>query len=363
MVILLVFDNFAKMVTSTKYKGLVKFSLHLLTWVLLLLLPYLLSNNENFDLARIINYTWTPMFFYAILFYINYFYLVDKFLFKKKWLIYLVSNFCLIILFIWLHFELREFLNSFLDLKILDLNGKKRVAPPISLFIYKDIISMIIPMIISFALRTTEAWAKKIETEKEKEKELLNSELQHLRYQLQPHFFFNSLNTVYALIERSPALAQTTVHDLSKLMRYMLYDAETVNVNLTEEVHFMEKYINLMKLRISDKTTVSFNFIGSREPIQITPLLFISLIENAFKHGISASMESTIVFNLSCKGKTVFFESINTNFPKSETDKSGSGIGLSNLSKRLELLYPNKYFFEQTVGDGNYVVKLQITTN
>ncbi len=350
------------MVTSIKYKGLIKFLLHLLAWVLLLLLPYLLSNNETFDLSRIIKFTRTPMFFYAILFYVNYLYLVDTFLFKKKWVIFLISNLGLFVLIIWLHFGLKEYLTIIFDFKPFDSNLKKHIPPPLSLFIYKDIISMTIPLIIAFALRTTEAWAKKDNVEKEKEKEILNSELQLLRYQLQPHFFFNSLNTVYALIERSPALAQTTVHDLSKLMRYMLYDAETVTVNLQEELDFMEKYINLMKLRISDKTRVSFNFTGSSEPMHITPLLFISLIENAFKHGISSSMASEIVFNLSCKGKTVYFESVNTNFPKSETDKSGSGIGLSNLSKRLELLYPGKYAFEQKVSGANYIVKLQITT-
>jgi LytS/YehU family sensor histidine kinase len=223
---------------------------------------------------------------------------------------------------------------------------------------------MIIPLIISIAVKTTEKWAK-VETEKkENEKELLKSELQHLKYQLQPHFFFNSLNTIYALIQNSPELAQETVHNLSKLMRYLLYETDNGKVKLTDEIEFMKQYINLMKLRISDKTTVRINFPVLTQQHYITPLLFISLIENAFKHGVSSTQHSDIYFSLSIDEKnTVRFIAQNRNFPKNEKDKSGSGIGLNNLRKQLELSYPEKHKFEVKMEDELFTVMLEVYTD
>ena len=222
---------------------------------------------------------------------------------------------------------------------------------------------MLIPIIASIAVKTTENWAKTEDERKEREKEMLNWELQHLKYQLQPHFFFNSLNTVYALIERSPVAAQETVHTLSKLMRYLLYDTDSGKVTLAEEINFMTQYINLMKLRISEKTQVTTDFPDPTDGALITPLLFISLIENAFKHGISATHTSEISFRLHVEKNKLIFVARNANFPKNEKDKSGSGIGLVNLKKRLELSYPGKHTFRAGVEGSLFVAELQIQTN
>jgi hypothetical protein len=239
---------------------------------------------------------------------------------------------------------------------------RKTPILPLRLFIYKDIVSMFIPIIIAYAIKTTEKWAN-IETgKKEQEKEMLKWELQHLKYQLQPHFFFNSLNTIYALIEQTPNKAQETVHSLSKLMRYLLYDSDSPKVNISDEIAFMKQYIDLMKLRISDKTKVQVNIHPISEDCKVSPLLFISLIENAFKHGISSLEVSEIFFTLEINKKTLVFTAKNTNFPKDEKDKSGSGIGLINLKKRLELSYPGKYIFETKVEDSIYITSLQIET-
>ena len=124
----------------------------------------------------------------------------------------------------------------------------------------------------------------------------------------------------------------------------------------------MKKYIELMKLRVSDKTEVKYNFPSDETGIKIAPLLFISLIENAFKHGVSASKESLIEINMTCQDKTVLFRIENDNLPKQTDDKSGSGIGLPNIEKRLELLYPNKSSFKTEVKDNRYCAQLEIET-
>lgn len=324
-------------------------------WILLLFLPFIFSNTANFDITRLLKFTWIPMCWYALLFYLNFFYFMDRLLFKKQLTQFVLINLALIIFFTWLNFEVREILNSITAIKI-----ERPDLPPKSYFIYKDFIALFIPVIVSFAVKTAEKWANDEGERKEREKEMLNSELQHLKYQLQPHFFFNSLNTVYALIERSPSLAQETVHNLSKLMRYLLYETDSGKVSLNKEVHFMTQYINLMKLRISDKTVVKTSFPVAAESHAIAPLLFISLIENAFKHGISATQASEISFSLTLSDNSIIFAAKNINFPKNIHDKSGSGIGLANLRKRLELSYPGKYEFNTRVEGSLFTATLEI---
>ncbi len=340
--------------------------IHVLVWILLLLLPFLLSHSDtdSIDYVKMIRITWVPMFFYAVIFYLNYLLLIDRFLFKRRQFVFIGINLLLILFFIWIHFEIRDFLNMISEIKPENMppkhGGGPKHGPPMQLFIYRDVISMIIPAIIAFAIKTTEKWSKTEAEQKEREKEILNSELQHLKYQLQPHFFFNSLNTIYALIERSPSLAQETVHSLAKLMRYMLYETESGKTYLNEEIDFMKQYIDLMKLRISDKTSVETDLPAVTQKIEITPFLFISLIENAFKHGVSATQPSEIKFSLNLEKNKISFLAANTNFPKNEKDKSGSGIGLNNLKKRLELSYPGKYHFETRSENTLYSVRLEI---
>ena len=145
-------------------------------------------------------------------------------------------------------------------------------------------------------------------------------------------------------------------------MRYMLYETNVELIPLSKEIDFMIKYIELMKLRLSDKTIVNYNFPSEKTGIKIAPLLFISLIENAFKHGVSATKKSTITVEMICKNNTVYFKIENDNFPKKTDDKSGSGIGLQNLEKRLQLIYTNKYKFETSLKNERLSVLLEIET-
>ena len=340
-----------------------KIALHVLVWVMLLFLPYLFSNNAAINFVRVIKFVWVPMVFHAIFFYTNYCCCVEKFLFNKKTLTFVLINLALILLFTWLNFYIREFLNNTSQIKS-DLESRKFAPPPAQYFVYKDFVSFFIPIIFAIAAKTIENWSK-IEAERnERATEMLNWELQHLKYQLQPHFFFNSLNTIYALIERSPNQAQETVHSLSKLMRFLLYDSDSGKTKLKDEFEFMTEYINLMKLRISERAQVNVNFPDSiPDHYHVAPLLFISLIENAFKHGISASHPSKLLFNLTLDGKKLCFSSENTNFPKTEKDKSGSGIGLVNLRKRLELLYPNRHTLKEKVDVQTFKISLEIETD
>ncbi|QXP67857.1 histidine kinase [Polaribacter sp. AHE13PA] len=342
-----------------KNKKITLFS-HLLVWLVLFSMPYILSYGQEQDLNRVIAHFWVPIAFYAVIFYINYFVLIDKYLFSNKTVQFILIN-LVIIAFSLILKELLE--DLFFAESLKKTANKDGNGPPIKMFLYVQMLSYMAPLLFSIAIKTTKRW---IQTEAERKEALnvkLKSELQHLHYQLQPHFFFNSLNNIYAMVDISPDQAKTSIHSLSKLMRYMLYETNEETISLSKEIDFMKKYIDLMKLRVSDKTVVNYNFPPEETGIKIAPLLFISLIENAFKHGVSASKPSTIDINISTLEKTVLFIIENDDFPKKSDDKSGSGIGLVNIKKRLELLYPNKNSFNTTVKDNRFIARLEIETN
>ena len=338
----------------------ITFLSHLLVWFVLFSMPYALSYGQEQDINRVIAHFWIPLIFYAVVFYLNYFILIDRFLFVKKTSLFIIINVVVIIVFL----LLKEYIESTL---FQDFVGKAPKdndgnGPPFKMFIYVQMLSYLAPLLFSIAIKTTKRWVKTEAERKEAANFKLQSELQHLHYQLQPHFFFNSLNNIYSLVDISPEQAKTSIHSLSKLMRYMLYETNMELVPLSKEIDFMEKYIELMKLRVSDKTEVSYDFPPEETGVQIAPLLFISLIENAFKHGVSSTKEGTIEIHMATNNKTVLFSIENDNIPKKKDDKSGSGIGLKNIEKRLTLLYPNKYNFETTVTDNRFSVTLKIET-
>ncbi|MFB9057777.1 sensor histidine kinase [Mariniflexile ostreae] len=342
-----------------KKKTIAIFS-HLLVWLTLFCLPYLLSYGQDQEINRVIAHFWIPLFFSAIIFYLNYFVLVDRFLYPKKMLQFVGVNAIMIAFFLFLKEYIED--NFFQDIIKKRLENTERVGPPFKIGVYIQVLSYMAPLLFSIALKTTQRWNKTEAERKEAINVKLKSELQHLHYQLQPHFFFNSLNNIYALVDISPDQAKTSIHSLSKLMRYMLYETHVETIPLSKEIDFMKKYIDLMKLRLSDKTNVHYQFPSEETGIKIAPLLFISLIENAFKHGVSASKESVITIHISSHNKTVIFTIENDNFPKETDDKSGSGIGLPNIEKRLALLYPNKNSFKTVVDNNRYKAQLEIET-
>tara|TARA_R100001369_G_scaffold92181_2_gene135860 strand:- start:3152 stop:4189 length:1038 start_codon:yes stop_codon:yes gene_type:complete len=331
--------------------------LHLLTWAVLIGLPYLLSVGQDQEqiFNRTLIHSWIPLCFYAIIFYINYLYLIDRFFFNNKILPFILINIGVVAFFVFTNHELKGFL---MDQLLPDRTNVK--GPPRNLFFYVDMIASMVPIVFSVALKTTERWYKSENERKEAQTIKLQAEIQHLKYQLQPHFFFNSLNNIYALVDSSPTTAKKTIHSLGKLMRYLLYDTETEKVALQKEIDFMTQYIELMKLRFSNKITISYSFPTVPPNIKVVPLLFITLVENAFKHGIPASSEASLSFKMEVTDTFLVFTAKNQNLPKSDSDKSGSGIGLENLRKRLQLLYPDSHSFVYQVKDEIFTAVLTL---
>ena len=195
----------------------------------------------------------------------------------------------------------------------------------------------------------------------ERKQKEVEAELAWLKNQINPHFLFNTLNNISSLAKIDSDETQEAIMQLSDLLRYAMYETNKPKVRLDGEVEFMRNYIDLMKLRCNEMTKVNAQFIMHNAQLEVAPLLFISLIENAFKHGMNSNAPATIDIRLEQQDDMLIFNCDNTNNPKPTKDRSGSGIGLENTRRRLDLLYPGRYIWEQTTTPENiYHVKISI---
>lgn len=193
---------------------------------------------------------------------------------------------------------------------------------------------------------------------KELEHQHLESELQYLKYQLNPHFFMNTLNNIHALVDIDAEKAKKTIIELSKLMRYVLYEANNSQISLEREIQFLENYIALMQLRYTEKLRIQTDFPLIVPRVQIPPLLFISLLENAFKHGVSYREDSYIEVRIAQVDEGILFACKNSKHAC--TQDTHHGIGIENIKKRLHLLYGTNYTFTITEDEVSYHVLLII---
>lgn len=316
--------------------------MHVLVWGFLFVFPYLYAA-ENHDVLRFALRNSLMLIWLMVTFYANYSWAIDRLLFKRGTWKFILFN---VVLFVVLC-VLRRYANSFLDV-ILDEVPKvaRRNDGMASLFVLNDSIFTMLAICASLGVKHVSS-LQQIEMERKKlENETLASELSLLKYQIQPHFFFNSLNNIYSLIGKSPAEAQKAVHSLSKMMRFVLYDSSNTTIALTSEIEFLRNYISLMKLRLSDKARVTATFPDNVEGVSVPSLVFIPLIENAFKHGVGASGAAEIRCEMSVTESAVCF-TVENNVPPDDVkeDRSHSGIGLANLRKRLDILYGEKSQF------------------
>ena len=188
------------------------------------------------------------------------------------------------------------------------------------------------------------------------------AELAWLKNQLNPHFLFNTLNNISSLTQIDADEAQNSIGELSDLLRYALYETQQKEVPLCGEIAFMENYISLMALRCDKNVKITTHFDVPDTARTIAPMLFLSPIENAFKHGVSSGKPSFIDISLTEENGFLMFSCQNSNHPKDSCDRSGSGIGIENMRKRLELMYAKRYEMSQTVERGVYKLQIKIRT-
>ncbi len=212
--------------------------------------------------------------------------------------------------------------------------------------------------VLTTLLKLSKSWYVLQKVEKEK----LAIELNSLKTQVNPHFLFNSLNSIYSLSLAKSERTPETVLELSILLRYMLYEVKEDTADLGKELEMMESYVELQKLRADQSTEVSFKVLGEPEGIHIAPLLFFPLIENSFKHGVKGVSDQAYVrILLNADTSSVSFEIENNKGQVDDVEKGKfGGIGLENVKRRLSLIYPGKHKFVIEESEEEYKVKLSI---
>ena len=335
-------------------------STHVIGWGIVFGFPFFFINRggESIDWMGYLRHVGVPLSF-LIVFYLNYFILIPRYLFNERLREYLLLNLALIILMsgglhLW---------QSFVFSNHNPVKPPKNI-PPGWIFFVRDMFSMVLTIGFAAAIKMSTRWGQIENARREAERNRTEAELKNLRNQLNPHFLLNTLNNIYALIAFDSDKAQMAVQELSKLLRHVLYDNQQTYVSLGKEMDFIRNYIELMRIRLSSNVKVeTYINIDPDNRTEIAPLIFISLIENAFKHGISPTEPSFIRIVFSETNGEVKCEITNSYHPKAETDKSGSGIGLEQVSKRLALIYPGRYKWERKISEDKkeYSSKLVIS--
>jgi hypothetical protein len=217
------------------------------------------------------------------------------------------------------------------------------------------------PAIIALFAKAVKQWYHSQNRLKEMEKEQLYAELKYLQAQIHPHFFFNTLNNLYGLVRMQAEEAPSIILKLSSLMRYMLYETNVTKVALKTECSHLLEYIELEKIRYKDGFDILFKQRGDINNTFLPPLLLLPFIENAFKHGFGESVQNAwISIDLEVKDKNLYFR-IENSVPLTMVKKSpGTGLGIPNARRRLELLYQNNYQLKIKEGEGSYAVELVI---
>ena len=359
---------------------ILEISLVLFVWLVLLITPVIFREENNRPILESILKQFETLIPLTILIIVNRFFLVPQLLFKGKQTSFLCSVIGMILLItIGIYYydnntrqpgpqpeqqsepPRRPSANDNND----DIN-KQRKPPreqsgqsgPVPAYANFLILSVLIAG-FDTGLQSTLRWTKVEQEKTELEKENVASQLALLKNQISPHFFMNTLNNIHSMVDFNSEDAKMAIIKLSKLMRYLLYDAENQTTPLKKEIEFVESFINLMKLRFSEKVKITTNF-PSLVPIKsIPPLLLIPLIENAFKHGVSYKEKSFINLDLIVGNDRLMFTVKNSKPEKLRLDEY-AGVYLLNAHKRLELLYGKNYNFDIIESDDLFTVNLSI---
>ena len=321
--------------------------LPLLTWLGIFLMPLLVTMLEGQSKP----FSWYATNFFltlsiCLMYYLNYFVLVERYLVRQRVKQFVLANFLAASVL-----SAADYLMVGVWLLGVDDNAKENILIR-STIIFFVVLNVLFVLVISLsvALRMTEsAYVSGIKLA-DARKTQAETELSNLKSQLNPHFLFNTLNNIYALIDIDTERSKESVHDLSHLLRYVIYDTSSITVPLSGELAFIREYVHIESIRLADQCDIQLHLPPVSGEIEIAPLLFLPFIENAFKHGISYSKPSFIHIDITLEGVEITCRIVNSDHSK----RREGGIGIANSTKRLNLLYPGRYTLLQgnnTEGD------------
>lgn len=303
---------------------------------------------------RILTIALTQIVFAAICAYLNYFVFLPRFLKRRNVWLYLLEFFIPFLLIMYLRITLDRYFADGLTGSLEYVYSTRFVVQ----VIVTNFFIVIFVAMLRFAIEWLEFEAKKNEVENEK----LTAELNFLKAQINPHFLFNTLNNLYYLAYSKSENTTEVIAKLSQMMRYMIYETNHQKVLLNKEIEYMQNYISLERLRLNDQIPIKFEVAGNTENVWITPLIFITFLENAFKHGVNNSNPKAWVnIAISLRDHECIYTVENSRSAEQKNGSEKSGIGLINVKRRLELSYPGKYTLVTEDTREKYVVKLNLS--
>jgi two-component system LytT family sensor kinase len=326
---------------------------HFLFWLVLVSVPpmslrilELITGDEDIISPLILSY----LVLMVGIFYFNAYFLLPRYLLRKKVVLYCVLVITVLLLvsgiYTWFQYLLRQ------------LNGP--VASSLIIYFFLGLI----PIFLSTAYRIIDGNIREQRRKQEMENESIRSELSLLRSQVSPHFMFNVLNTLVALIRQRSEELEPVVMELSHLMRYMLYESDEEKVSLRTEIQYLESYINIQKIRFGSKVSIVFDHPQDLPEMMLEPMLLIPLVENAFKHGVNVIHEPAVIIGLRLNDGRLHVNISNRyKEPAPGRDNGSSGIGIANLRRRLNLLYPGAHELQLLKEDGWFNASLHINLN
>lgn len=355
-------------------------------WLLLFASPLLFGNFEEGVDWRHIKEIWISFLPYLFLFLLNRFVFLPYLFFRERRWLYFISNLILVLMVaVGVHYYRTRILMPEFQERRRELRAQGPEAPPIhhenrppplnegqqgpgprpgqpprQLPPFVSFV-MVSVLIIGFdtGLVLSVKWARSEQKRVRMEKENVENQLAFLRNQVSPHFFMNTLNNIHSLIDIDTGEAKESIIKLSKMMRHLLYDSEVELIPLKKEIEFIQHYVELMKLRYSDKVNISLGIPARIPDKSIPPLLFTSFLENAFKHGINIQDSSYVSISFGFEEEKLVFVMKNSN-PHLQKKGSDSGIGIENSRKRLDLLYGKAYSLEIDEGKDEFVLILTL---
>jgi hypothetical protein len=259
-----------------------------------------------------------------VFYYFNYFYALPKYYFARRYSTY----FSVII----------SCLMGLLIIMLSDASYNPLPSPPFRYATMAFIFSILVRFVMILLLSLGIASYNRLQ---QAEEDRLKSELSYLKAQINPHFLFNTLNSIYALAVQKSDAAPESVTKLAAIMRYVITDAASDLVSLEKEINYVSSYIELEKLRLTSRVSLQYNVTGNFVGHRISPMVLIPLVENAFKHGVSTSEDSQIEINIRLESKTLTLHVRNTKIKRDKADSTG--LGIENVKRRLNLLYTGKH--------------------
>ena len=329
---------------------------HTIFWICLFLYEWLPSSSIHdcyqaaFN-AAILN---VPIIMVATYFHI--FVTFEKFLLKKKYGLFALSLGLSLVVFGFL----RRVVNFYMIMSVLYPTKATNLyyLPKITI----DAVNVHLFVGLGIMIYSIRKWAEQRHINEELMKEKVAAELSLLKSQVQPHFIFNTLNNIYMLSLKNSPQTSDMIYRLSALLSYMLYDTKRQYIEIEKEIDYVKNYINLEKIRYGERFDVQLNVFNNVRGVHVTPLLFLPLVENAFKHGVSnAVKDSWIHIDISLKKNMLIFKIENSVIKeKNVSNGFGNGIGLENLKRRLEILYPNRHELKVMNDDCSHLATLKI---